>query len=128
MLHPIAALVDQNIKSLAEVIVQGMLVFIGLDSICPFFSRIANIILASLIKLTTDTPYMILPHLLSLITYLLKLCAFCDDEGDVPLHIMGIHCLISITNFTSARKVCKDLISMVTSNLASAVYHLYHTV
>ena len=118
---PIAALGEHNIKSLAEVILWGLLGFILLESIRLFFSRIANIILASPIKLITAAPYLILPYVISLVPYFLKLCGFFYDEGDVPLHLMGIQCLISITIFPKALR------SMVTSHLDSAVNHSSHT-
>ena len=106
---------------------RGLLGFIGLESIHPFCSRIANILLAYLIKIITAAPDVILPYALSLVPYFLKLCALCDDEGDVPLHFMGIQCLIIITNVPLTRKFCKALRSTVTSHLASAVDHLSHT-
>ena len=124
----IIALGEKNIKELAEVIVRGLLGFIGLEGIHKFLSRIANIILASLIKLITAAPDVIFPYALSLVPYFLKLCALCDDEGDVTLHLMGLQCLISINNLPSTRKGCKALRSMVTSHIASAVDHLSHTV
>ena len=125
---PIAALGENNIKTLAEVVVRGLLEFIILDSIRPFLSRITNIILASIIKLINSTPYFISPYALFIVPYFLKLCAFCDDGGGAPLHLMGIQCFISITNFPLTRKGCKVLRSMVASHFSSAVDHSSRTV
>ena len=107
---------------------RGLLVFFGLEIIRPFFSLIANIILTSLIKIITAAPDVILPYALSLVPYLLKFCDLCDKKYGVPLHLMGIQCVISITNFPSTRKGYKALRSMFTSHLYSAVDHLSRTV